>query len=211
MSRSVKPRHERSQVSQLRWTGIFIAVGILSACARGGPLQREWTEDVKLDGGSAVEVRRSVTLKVSNSLSGDAYNAEELGATLSFSGSLSQLPAWSAPRMALVLYRDVTTQEWVIVATTTSCEVWQREGKPKPAYWEYRLKPQGWQEVPLSSASIGRRANLFFGYDHRLKSAHVTAADTERVDHDPTNGSKYRKISGDPDMYICGEGNPGKR
>lgn len=190
---------------------ICIALGILSACTRAGPPQREWTEDVKLDNGSTVEVRRTVTLEVSNSLGGDAYNAEELSATLSFLGPLSHLPAWSEPRMALVLYRDPATNEWVIVATTTSCQVWRRAGKPKPAYWEYRLKTQGWQEVPLSPTSIGRRSNLFFGYDDRLKSDHITAADTQRVDQDPLNARKYREIWGDPEMYTCGEGSPGKR
>jgi hypothetical protein len=138
------------------WLAICIALAALSACGRPSPVERKWTEDVQLDDGSTVELQRTVKLRVSNSLSGDAYNAEELDATLSFLGALQGLPTWSAPRMPLVLYRDESTKEWVIVATTTSCEVWRQAGKPKPDYWEYRLMGREWKRfryrVPQSVA-----------------------------------------------------------
>ncbi len=191
---------------------VLVGLCVMSgACGRRGPTQREWTEDVLLKGGTTVQVHRTVKLNVSNSVSGDAYNAVELAATLSFLGPLKNLPSWSAPRMALVLYRDPSTMEWVIVSTSTSCEIWERSGKPKPNYWEYRLTSEGWKEVSLSRASIGRKANLFRSYDHKMKSDHITVAERERLDGDPLTLRKYREIWGDPDMYICGEGNSGKR
>lgn len=88
-------------VLRLIWVATLGALGLV-AC--GGPTTRHWTEDVLLDDGSTVVVERSV-----------AFNAVETEATLAFTGKESGLPVWSAPLMALLLYRDPATQEWVIV------------------------------------------------------------------------------------------------
>jgi|GEM_PF-3228792 hypothetical protein len=194
----------------------------LGACGWGkppSPIERAWTEDALLEDGTTIPLRRSVKLYITNSWGGDAYNAVEQQAKLSFLGPLKNLPTWSAQYipavsgvvgMPLVLYRDQATSEWVIVVTTTSCEVWAAAGKPKPNYWEYRLKEAGWHQVPLSPASIGRATNLFHSYDHELSSSHITVEERRRIENDPLMARKYREIWGDPDIYICGEGNPGK-
>lgn len=185
------------------------------ACAKQKPqlrgiVDRAWTEDVHLDDGSTVLVRRTARLNITNSWVGDAYNAVELDATLAFTGELANLPVWRAPRIAMVLYRDRDTADWTLVTTTTSCEIWRRDGRPKPPYWEYRLKSTGWEQVPLSSASIGRPANLLHIYDKELPGNHITEVERQQLQGDPRISRSYKEVWGDPDQYTCGEGNPSK-
>jgi hypothetical protein len=190
-----------------------IALIVLTACEQPRPrglVERAWTEDVQLDDGSSIRLRRTAKLNITNSWAGDAYNAVEVEATLVFMGELSGLPLWSAPRIALVLYRDRDTGEWTLVTTTTSCEIWERNGKPKPPYWEYRLKAEGWVGVPLSSASIGRPANLLHIYDRQLPGNHITEVERQQLQGDRRISRTFREVWGDPDQYVCGEGNPSK-
>lgn len=174
---------------------LVTALGVFALVACGGPTTRHWTEDVLLDDGSTIVVERSVTFNETNSLAGDTYNAVETEATLAFTGDLAGLPVWSAPLMALLLYRDQTRAgQWVIVATTTSCHVWNLRGEPPSMYWEYRLGPQGWQEVMLSPTSIGRRTNLLFSYQQNLGARHITVADREARESDTRIAKTYREI-----------------
>ena len=194
------------------WLLAVLAALLPAACTKQKPhprgiVDRAWTEEVHLDDGSTVLVRRTARLNITNSWAGDAYNAVELDASLAFMGQLAKLPAWHAPRIAMVLYRDPANEEWVLVTTSTSCEIWERNGKPKPPYWEYRLKDTGWQPVPLSPASIGRPANLLHLYDHELPSLHITDVEREQLQGDKRIARKYREVRGDPDTFVCGEGN----
>lgn len=126
--------------------------------------QRSWTEDVQLDDGSVIVIKRYVKFETSNSWAGDAFSAKERRATLRFTEALSDLPTWDVPLMPMVLYRDASTKEWVIVATTDNCDVYFARGKPFPPYWEYRLDAGQWRRQLLSDASKGRSANLFIDY-----------------------------------------------
>lgn len=163
----------------------LLASLLLCACGRSdGLTERHWTEDVLLGDDSTIVVERTVLLRETNSMSGDAYNAVESDATLSFTGSLANLPTWREPLTALVLYRDAEANEWVIVATTTSCDVWSQRGEPHVTYlpdepdtlyWEYRLEPKGWREVSLPRTSVGRPVNILHRYQRDLDASHVTA------------------------------------
>jgi hypothetical protein len=181
-----------------------VYVALLLGCSGSSIVTREWTEDVLLDDGKVIEVKRTVRFKESNSLSGDAYNAVEHDATIAFTGDLGQLRMWQEPLMALALYHDRATNEWVIVATTTSCQTWNERGKPKPPYWEFRLSQAGWQQTPLAPASLGRPANLLRRYQKELKSEHITTAERKRIESDGMDRI-YREIWGDPTQYFCGE------
>jgi hypothetical protein len=189
-----------------------LAIIWLVGCHVGAPEPetRAWTEDVLLDGGKTIQVKRTVTFNETNSMSGDAYNAVESDATLAFTGELSQLPIWRQPLMALVLYQDKSTEEWVIVAKTSSCHIWDTRGKPKPPYWEFRSTNRGWLENPLSQASVGRPANLLRRYQKELQTTHITVATRRQLESSSSMARSYREIWGDTDQYVCGEGNPGK-
>lgn len=173
---------------------LFILIATVSGCGAGGPIHREWIEDVLLDDGSTIQVKRTVTFNETNSWSGDAYNAVETEAAIAFTGNLADLPPWHAPLMALVLYKDGASNEWVVVATTTSCNTWNRLGEPEPMYWEFRLSELHWREVPLSQTSIARRANLLHRYQSELKKKHITVEDRARLESDPGIGKEFREI-----------------
>lgn len=169
----------------------------------------EWTEDVDLGDGRTIEIEREVKFKFSLPGGGGTATQEETYAAIRFTGSLRKLPPWREPLTALVLYQDRGSGEWVVVAGTASCDAWERGGKPKPPYWEFRLRDNAWQEVALSTVSTDRKSNLFFEY-FDMKLDRVTLAEKDRIQSDPRIARGYREILGDPDQYVCGEGNPNK-
>src|SRR5690606_29493899 len=115
--------------------------------------ERQWAEEVELESGSTVNIERYVAFDATNAMGGGAYNAVETKATLKFTGELGSLPAWDFPRLALVLYRSKETGNWVVVSKTSSCQVWRREGKPRPPYWQSELIDGRWKQVELSQES----------------------------------------------------------
>ena len=161
---------------------VVAAVSLYIAWDPFGPARRKWTEDVDLGDGRVIQVERSVAFNETNSWSGDAYNAVETEATIKFTGELAKLPTWSQPLMALVMYQDKATNEWTVVATTTSSDVLQQRGNPCPGYWEFRLSANGWRDTPLSAASIGRAANLLHRYQSELKTKHITIEERKRLE-----------------------------
>ncbi|HZF31104.1 MAG TPA: hypothetical protein VE907_18465 [Gammaproteobacteria bacterium] len=161
---------------------------------RTKPTTRAWVEDVLLDDASTIEVKRSASFIETNSLGGDAYNAVETDATIGFTGALETLPQWREPLMALLLYRDATTAEWVIVATTTSCDTWLDRGEPEPMYWEFRLRDREWVETPLSASSIGRPGNLLHRYQRKLPTNHITVSDRSRLQPASQLDEMYRVV-----------------
>lgn len=174
---------------------LLVVLATVSGCGfLFGDQERSWSEDVELDDASVIRIDRYVKFEESNSWSGDAYSATETRATLSFTGNLADLPAWDVPLMPLVLYRDVATGEWVIVATSTRCEVWVARGKPNPPYWEFRLGSDGWREQALSNASLNRQGNLFIRYSTKLDKKHFAPEDKRQLAADARVGDKYRRI-----------------
>jgi hypothetical protein len=158
------------------------------------PVERSWTEDVLLDDGTTILIKRYVKFNESDAWTGGAYNAVEWKSRIQFTGALADLPAWDQPFMALVLYKDGTTNEWVVVATTTSCERWSSRGRPSSPYWEYRLKDGQWTAVPLTVASNGHHTNLFINYHPTLNIAHITVTDKNTSLSDPMIYKPYLSI-----------------
>jgi len=182
---------------------VVAIAGVVVLLTLGGcgprPVTRAWTEDALLDDGSTVRIERTVTFLETNSLSGDSYNAAEMDATIAFTGDRAHLPTLRHGLMALLLYRDQTTDEWVVVATTTTCRVWQLRGQPSPNYWEFRLRDQEWQETPLSEASFGRSVNLLHRYQKELNARHITVTDRRRLESDPGINRRFKAIVPDAD------------
>lgn len=186
---------QRQPYVRVLFGALFLALLPVSGCT--GEVERRWTEDVELDGGKVIEVDRHVKFTESNSISGDAYSSTNLESALTFKGELSELPAWSVPLVPILLYRDMTKSEWVIVAVTSSCDVWADRGSPVPPYWEFRLISGRWAESPLSQASIGRRTNLFFDYEPDLPTHKISVAIKKQVVQRNDFGNKYLSIVGD--------------
>jgi hypothetical protein len=161
--------------------GAFVARGLICALLLSplftsgctGEIRR-WSEEVGLDDGSVIVVDRYAKFRESNSLAGDAYSSTGLNSRLSFREDLSSLTPWEFPLVPLLLYRDAAANEWVVVATTYSCDVWAERGQPVPPYWEFRLKGREWIQTELSQVSIGRRTNLFFDYEPSLPASKLS-------------------------------------
>lgn len=187
---------------------LFVILCGLSACdALSPPKPKEytWTEDVALDAGS-IRVRRVVGSQESNSWSGDAHEAIETLSRIEFMNELASLPSWSEVLRPIVLYRDATTGEWVVVASTSSCDVWRAAGKPKPPYWEYRLQADGWNRVSLSDVSLGRKANLAQAYKSVAAAGHLTPQLRAELDPSARWFRTYRAVNPDPNQAFCGQG-----
>jgi hypothetical protein len=177
---------------------ISAAVGVtLCACNPIGARTANWTEDVALEDGTTLVIKRTVTFTESGALGGGAYNSTELASTMTFTGSLASLPMWSVPLEPMVLYRDRSKNgQWVIVATTTTCDIWNRRGEPKPPYWEFRLGALGWEEEPVSPTSFDRPANLFQDYTRldELYDSHYVHPGETRASIEQA-GEQYRNVS----------------
>jgi hypothetical protein len=183
------------------WASTLALVG-LWGCAASDREERHWTEDVQLEDGSIVQIERYVAFDATNAMGGGAYNAVESKATLKFKGELESLPPWDFPRIALVLYRSKETGNWVVVSTSSSCEVWDREGKPRPPYWQHELIDGQWKKTFVSTESIGKKNNLFYSY-WKGAPKHVTAETTNALQSDPTIVEKYRHVAVDPENFNC--------
>jgi hypothetical protein len=117
-----------------------------------------------------------------------------LKSTLSFREDLAALPAWDFPLEPLLLYRDEIANEWAVVATTNSCDVWADWGSPSPAYWEFRLKANKWVKTNLAQSSEGRKSNLFFDYEPSLPARHLSIAAKDQAIKGLPIGKEYRSI-----------------
>jgi hypothetical protein len=175
----------------------------LTACSSADQGERSWTEDVLLDDGTTVQIERHVAFDETNAAGGGVYNAVERKAALQFTGELAGLPAWDYPRMALVLYRSKETRNWIIVAASTSCEVWLSDGAPRPPYWEYELVDGSWRKVSLRQESIGRSPNLFYRYANLEFGPHVSGHTKQQLQSDPRIADIYRSISSNPRDFGC--------
>jgi hypothetical protein len=195
---------------QFSWRAgwVILALG-LAGCAASQTSKR-WMEEVLLEDGSIIQVERRVVFNETNALGGGAYNAVEKASTLRFTGERAGLPEWSVPLRPIVLYRDSATNEWVVVAATTSCSVWQARGQPNPPYWEYRLGVAGWVQEPLSPTSIGRGNNLLRHYQNAALDGVISIAQKAVLDRDVKTLAEmtfvehsYRVVVGDTKHYFC--------
>ena len=192
--RSLVCAKTRPRLLAVSVVAFFCVVG----CDWAGGSERRWTEDVKLDDGSIIKIERMVSFSESDALGGGVYNLVESDASLKFSGDLASLPVWRFPWKALVLYRNDDPGRWTIVATTTSCEVWLRNGRPIPMYWQFELFEDGWREVPLSKSSIGKKTNLFFDYESKNVPKHLSVPGKQFSFSNPRTSKKYLEVVPSP-------------
>ena len=172
------------------------ALLVLSSCGERKVFERTWSEEVELEGGAVVVVKRHVVYDYSNSFSGEFPLNVETTSELEVENSTPELdiPRWSAPMRALLLYRDEATAEWVIVAAIHTCDMWRQKGAPESQYLEFRAHQGIWREGVVSKSSIGRATNLFMGYVDGLARKRVTLQEKKSA------WSTFR--NGDPAKHI---------
>jgi hypothetical protein len=127
-----------------------------------------WTEPVRLASGETVRVRRHVVLRQDRSLSGGTVSAPVFEvSSVEILDSANRAAVWDAPVVPLVLDKDPQTGEWVIVTGTDSCEIWRRNGMPRPPYWAFRLRGGKWLRDAIPESFLDRAVNLFAGFSVR--------------------------------------------
>jgi hypothetical protein len=134
-----------------------------------------WTEEVRLEDGRTLVVKRNRKLRIRKPLGGPT-SVEDLDVRIRFTGEHAKLPVWRQKDIPLVVYHDDGAGEWVIVASSHSiAEIDRHAGM----YWEYRSSGEGWREAQLSLPSLGRETNLYLGAGRSgtLVSADTTAQD----------------------------------
>ena len=175
----------------------YLAAILSTTAACSGVVERKWSEEVELDDGTVIVIERQVKFRESNSLAGDAYSTTQLEGTLGFTGENSSLPAWDVPLTPILLFRDQSLNEWVIVATTSNCDTWYEQGKPVPPYWEYRLRADNWLPSKLSDSSMGRKTNLFFDFEPALPAKKLSLEAKRRVLASKDFAKKYLSVIAD--------------
>lgn len=175
----------------------MICVALFSSITLGcsGSTTKKWTEDVLLEDGSVITVKRSATYSEHNSWSGDVPGTDEGPQSIEFTGPHKNLHKWQESLMPLLLYQDNTHQQWVIVATSLSELKISTHGTPRSSYWEFRGGASDWKEVPLAALSIGKASNLFIGYQEKDMPKHVSYDRTRELLEYPPLDIHFKKIS----------------
>lgn len=160
--------------------------------------QFEWTEDVPLNDGQTIVVKRSARLSA-NQIAGGGGGSFNKGMTMeivspTLPASAPMPTVWSDVYVPLLLDLDPTTQEWFIVATFFHCDSWKNLGEPPLPYTEYRFRQSKWQRRQLSPEFIGRAANLYIA-DRPPPQMHLTESGKQsEIKSRSGTGKKYLKI-----------------
>ena len=143
---------------------IPLPIGVMVLCLCACRPTASWNEDVQLSTGQVIQVRRTIEWVRSNPV-GDADIWGVRVTRLTFPLASGQVISWSAvSEKAMVLDYDKAAAEYFIVTAPTRCSVWRKSGKPKPPYFEYRLRGKRWQRVRLTPNLIDRTANLLLQF-----------------------------------------------
>jgi hypothetical protein len=190
-----------------------IAFGLASCDSTANTADLRWTEPVQLASGETVTVRRHVFMVHNRALGGNFSSAPIYEtSSLEVVGSDSELPMWDAPLVPVVLDKDGPSNEWVIVASAEGCDIWLRNGRPRPPYWAFRLRDGEWYRVPIPESFIGRPANLFIGFEVSDRSEDLNARidERKRTQGDlKTHPRHYNKIDDSYEEFEIGCGRKG--
>jgi hypothetical protein len=172
-------------------TTALLCALLLSGC---GKSQIEWKEEVKLQSGEVIVVKRTAKSKDFGEIGGPG-GWENEGMTVQIIQPLQpdNPPIWDAKYVPLLFDRDPVTREWFMVGTFISCTSWYDLGRPKLPYTEYRLKNDKWLQQALSPDLIGRQGNMLTHIRSGGEPDH-TIASKEAINARPTAAPEYRKI-----------------
>lgn len=171
----------------------FVASASLHGCG-DGYRRSSWIEDVQIDDSRTVTVERSVKYSIRGEISGTWQIESVVDASLQIQGSDGPLPPWRQALNALVLYWDDSAKQWVIVATTMECDIYFKSKAPKSPYWEFRLSDSEWNQVELSTVSLGRRRNLRLSNYEELAGKRMPAEKQSPIDTTPRWPNRYNSV-----------------
>ena len=176
-----------------RWgyTLTLLAASLLCACGKN---RIEWKEEVKLQSGEVVQLKRTAKSKDFGEVGGPGgWENEGMTVEIIRPISVDNPTMWSARFVPLVFDRDATNGEWFMVATFNSCTSWYELGRPKLPYTEFRFKAGQWVQQPLSPQFIGRDGNMLTDIHSRGEPDH-TVASKEAIAKTSIAAPEYKRV-----------------
>jgi hypothetical protein len=144
----------------------IVALAVISSCGLRSHADLRWTEPVALQSGGTVQIRRHVELWHHRALGGGFSSAKQFKtSSIEFADGGGKIPIWDAPMVPIVLDKDPATNEWIVVAGSDGCDMWVRNGRPRPPYWAFRLRNGQWYRDAIPESFLGRSANLLVEFD----------------------------------------------
>lgn len=145
--------------------GKWMAIGFFGVLTGCGEVNLNWSEEVQLDDGQIIVVKRTAKGEKQGELGGSGgWEEKEMSITLEKAAEGQAFPIWNTAYVPILLDYQASEKTWSVVATFYYCSGWYNLGRPKLPYVEYQSKDGGpWIVVPLEERLIGRKTNLLTG------------------------------------------------
>ena len=140
-------------------TAMLLSAALLSGCGESVPTETSWREEVQLEDGTKIWVRRTVVGEAYTELGGyGEYQVSKEVLEVINAPGLGKPPVWSAKWSLLVLDRD-KDGVWYIVVTPLDAEGWTKL-EPKLLYAQFKAIDGQWRQVEIDPKLDARTANL---------------------------------------------------
>lgn len=140
-------------------TAMLLSAALLSGCGESVPTETVWREEVQLEDGTKIWVRRTVVGEAYTELGGyGEYQVSKEVLEVINAPGLGKPPVWSAKWRTLVLDRD-KDGVWYIVVTPQDAEGWTKL-EPKLLYAQFKAIDGQWRQVEIDPTLHARDANL---------------------------------------------------
>ena len=140
-------------------TAMLLSAALLSGCGESVPAETVWREEVQLEDGTKIWVRRTVVGEAYTELGGyGEYQVSKEVLEVINAPGLGKPPVWSAKWSLLVLDRD-KDGVWYIVVTPLDAEGWTKL-EPKLLYAQFKAIDGQWRQVEIDPKLDARTANL---------------------------------------------------
>jgi len=144
----------RGMISHRMWRGLVaLLLGLLGACTHKS---QSWTEEVQLANGDVVRVERMHRYEMQGAWSGPQFEMP-IETRLRIVGDTAE---WVGRLDPILLARDPSTGDFVLVGTTAVRQVWEEYGKRKLPYWSFRLRGDRWTPQQIEPWLFGMKSNL---------------------------------------------------
>ena len=140
-------------------TAMLLSAALLSGCGESVPTETVWREEVQLEDGTKIWVRRTVVGEAYTELGGyGEYQVSKEVLEVINAPGLGKPPVWSAKWSLLVLDRD-KDGVWYIVVSTVDREGWANL-HTKLLYAQFKAIDGQWRQVEIDPSLHARDANL---------------------------------------------------
>lgn len=182
------------RIKTLRIAGSIAVFALcLFGLSRCGKVEIFWSEDVILQDGTALIVKRTAQGKKAGEIGGPGgWEATQMTLEIESPQAASNPPIWSERWVPMLVDYDKQSKEWYVVATYYMCTDWYDLGRPKLPYIEFRARGGRWVQVPLTPALYGRNANLLTGVRASGEQKRVTVE--EKYYRDAPAAKEYKEI-----------------